>query len=351
MRATLCIVTLCSAAACMAQGFGGGIGFGRGGGLTNGGVGTGASASGSAVIMAGMLLGPRNLGAGNLQMEVHAGAAARPSGPLPSFPFTFHADSRSGVSYFSATFTDSVKHELFGFEVLLDPQQNGGYLATFAKEPSSTLQVVNSDWRNWTIRDLPLPAPQAVHDGDVISFELASNPSSGQKLFWDAKIGPFTPGGPGSGVRGAPALSPRAPSVPTVDGTAREFTVADVDMRLIQPRITLNNKLQPALSTPTASGSLIWLYLPDHGRYVLSLAPRPELDFKPSGEVRGGSVQFTLDGDAIRVESPIEIAPGHASYIIYVLHDPQWEPTSSKQKGQPAIGSVAPGELAKLRVP
>ena len=93
----------------------------------------------------------------------------------------------------------------------------------------------------------------------------------------------------------------------------------------------------------------IWLYLPGRGRYVLSLAPRLGLDFKQSGEVRGGAITFAVDGDSIRLESFIPFAAGDTPYLLYVLHDPQWEPTSEKQKGAPNIGTVGAAELSALK--
>jgi hypothetical protein len=81
----------------------------------------------------------------------------------------------------------------------------------------------------------------------------------------------------------------------------------------------------------------------------LSLAPRPDLNFKLAGEVRGGAIAFSLGDDSIRLESPNPIATGDAPYNLYVLRDPEWEPTAQAQKGQFAAGSVSPGELAELK--
>ena len=121
-------------------------------------------------------------------------------------------------------------------------------------------------------------------------------------------------------------------------------------MQIRQPRVTLNGAAQStAARTPNANGSLVWFYLPGRGRYVLSLAPRPELDFKKAGELRGGSIKFTLGEDTITLECSNEIASGHAPYVLYVLRDAVWEPTAQAQKGQFAIGSVDAGELVKLK--
>jgi hypothetical protein len=163
------------------------------------------------------------------------------------------------------------------------------------------------------------------------------------------------------------------PVVPSVEGTAWDFTAADAEMTLAAPRVMINGTLQQAQRTisplgipnavvavvpgqpPIASvahrstGALLWLYLPGRGRYILSLVARPELDFKVAGEFRGGKAEFTVGTDLISLECNNEIAPGHAPYRLYILLDPLWEPTAQSQKGLLAIGSVGVEELVKLK--
>jgi hypothetical protein len=64
--------------------------------------------------------------------------------------------------------------------------------------------------------------------------------------------------------------------------------------------------------------------------------------------VRAGTVAFTLGNDSIKLECQRPIA-GSAPYNLYVLRDPQWEPTSQAQKGQFAIGTVGVDELIALK--
>jgi hypothetical protein len=68
--------------------------------------------------------------------------------------------------------------------------------------------------------------------------------------------------------------------------------------------------------------------LPHRGRFILSLAPRSELGFSKAGEVRGGVITFTVGKDAFTLESPTMIVSGNAPYIVYVLHDADWEPSA-----------------------
>jgi hypothetical protein len=121
-------------------------------------------------------------------------------------------------------------------------------------------------------------------------------------------------------------------------------------LQITEPRgVTLNGVRQGSIALRSVHGSLVWLYLPDHGRYVFSLVPRPGLNFKKAGEVRGGLIAFALGGDSITLECSSPIAAGDAPYHLYVLHDEEWEPVAQAQKARPGVGSVGAGELAALK--
>jgi hypothetical protein len=315
--------------------------------------------NGSGTIVGGGGRGPARgpLGVGSLQMTLRVNP---PSGSPPrGLTFSYHGRSTSGKSYFTRSVMDSVHHEFFGYEVLLVEQQSGTYLATFGKLPATSLEAsaAAAGSEQWSIRDLVLPEPRVVHDGDVIGIELMTDAATGDKLIEDVAIQPFSQrasiGSPISLLRrGGPGQAGER-AVPTVDGPLRDFLAADAEIRLTQPRVTLNGTVQPAAgrATPSATGNLVWLYIPGRGRYILSLVPRPELEFHQAGEVRGGRITLRLNNDEITLECFSEIATGHAPYNLYVLRDSKWEPTAQAQKGQLAIGSVDAEELVMLKRP
>jgi hypothetical protein len=286
----------------------------------------------------------------NLRTDPPTGSAS------PNLSTSYHGRSSPGKSYFTRTVMDNLNHEYLGYEILLVEQQPGTYLATFGKLPVSSLEASASAAGNdqWSIRPVALPEPRVVHDGDVIAIELMADATTGDKLIEDLTIQPYSQrASAGSPLLGRGAGLPVERTIPTVAGTPRDFSSADAEMRLSQLRVTLNGTIQSnaGRATPNATGSLVWLYIPGRGRYILSLVPRPELDFEKAGEVRGGRLTFTLDGDAIAVECFAEIATGHAPYNLYVLRDSKWEPTAQAQKRQLEVGSVAAEELAMLKLP
>jgi hypothetical protein len=286
-------------------------------------------------------------------------------------------NAAGGPSFSSRYLVDAANHVILGYELVLEEQQPGTYLATFGKLGLTPLELSTemaprlppnappglvrppsplnpSNRTEWTTLPLPaIPEPRLVHPGDTISIDLFVDAATGEKLIDDIRIQPPRTI-PSLAVGSPPALRPALANrpVPTVSGTARDFAATDAELQLAQPRVTLNGTPQSTTTgraVANSRGSLVWFYLPDHGRYVLSLAPRPDLDFIQAGEVRGGVITFTVGDDLIKLECQIPVATGDAPYHLYVLHDPDWEPTAQAQKGQFATGSVDPGELAALK--
>jgi hypothetical protein len=283
----------------------------------------------------------------------------------PSFPLLMRFNvliprattNQNGPTFFSRTLLDNLNHAYFGYELFLEPRQPGTYLATFGKLGVTPLNLagngnlqrsINADGSanlDWTLLPLPeIPNPRLIQDGDSLSIVLFIDPSTGGKLIDDISISPPLR------VSRFQQVTISAPPAPTVSGPARDFSTADAELQIGAPRaVTLNGLHLGSIALRNVRGPLVWLYLPDLGRYVFSLTPRPGLDFKKAGEVRGGIISFTIDGDSITLECNTAIAPGDSAYHLYVLRDKDWEPISESQKLQPGIGSVSQAELTALK--
>jgi len=256
----------------------------------------------------------------------------------------------NGPAFFTRIFFDAGHHAYLGYELLIERKPAGAYLVTVGKLGVTPMDLADSLFASfpidleWAMLPLPsIPEPGLLHDGDTLSIGLFTDSVSGDKLIDEIRINPPLPAS-----RFGPAQLPsRVIPIPTVPGDPRAFSATDAEMQVVQSRLSFNGALKGVIGR-SVRGSLLWLYLPGHGRYVLSLVPRPGLDFQQAGEVRGGAISFTLAGDSIRLESFSPIATGDSPYLLYVLHDPQWEPTSEKQKSAPNIGTVGAAELSAL---
>ena len=185
-------------------------------------------------------------------------------------------------------------------------------------------KIVPKNEAGWAIVPLPAyPSPQTVHGGDAIALDLLMSSSTGQKIVDYIRI------------------EDRRREVYRSPGPARDFSVADVELRLMDPRLSINPK------RPTFDGELRrWsrrgrnlVFHPDFGRYYLLLAPRPDLGFQKAGEIRGNVLKFNIGGNTIALDCNGRIAPGKTAYNLYVLHNAGWHPNNSE--GRQAFGMTA----------
>lgn len=269
------------------------------------------------------------------------------------FTATSRLRNMKNGTFFSRIVLDASNRVYFGYELLVERQPAGTYLMTFGKLGVTPLDMSSgspvrfppdqidrslSAGSVWTMHELPaIPEARAIGATDTVTIDLFVDPLTGEMLIDDIHIVP------------PQAVPPVVRQVPTVSGAPRDFSISDAELQIFQPRITLNRRLQDGLAWRYVHGSLVWLYFPDHGRYVLSLIPRTNLGFKKAGEVRGGVLTFSLDADTIRLECFTPVAGGDAPYNLYVLHDEDWAPTAEAQKSSLGAGTVGIDELASLK--
>jgi hypothetical protein len=256
----------------------------------------------------------------------------------------------NGPAFFSRMFVDEARHIYIGYELLLERKENDTYLGTIGKLGVTPMELAASPSRrilvdlSWTLLPLPaMPEPRLFHEGDTLSIELFVDPATGDRLIDDIRINPAVPA-----TRLFPVPSAEQP-LPTISGNPREFAASDADLQFVLPRaLLLNGVRQGSIAARNVRGPLVWLYLPDHGRYVFSLTPRAGLNFVKAGRVGGGVLLFAVGKDSVILECGSPMAPGSSLYHLYVLHDANWEPTSEAQKVRPLLGSVSPDELIAL---
>jgi hypothetical protein len=259
--------------------------------------------------------------------------------------FDFHWETRISPASpplaegFGTTTTDSmgVIHRVmldrsgrtyFGYDVLIDvlPEVNT-YKVTFKPlvMTSTLAQGWSMDrWSQWIPLSAPrFPAPQNVRGGEILELTLLTNSGTGQRIVDYLSVQ--------EPLRTVPQFSFQPPPAKRdfsyATGVPRDITASDVELRIRDPRLSVNGKQDPSTSARTeeAAGSYIWIYIQDHGRFILSLSPHP--GFSKTGEVRGSSLIFMDGSDKYAISSASRIAPGQAAFNLYVLHQPDWKPT------------------------
>lgn len=230
---------------------------------------------------------------------------------------------------------DRARRVYFGYEVRVEPLPPGMYRVAFQQldlTPETFKQIHIDDPSNWKKLELGFPigrplypfreAPDAVRVGDVIAVDLLTNQQTSQKIVDYVVIQ-----GTSQGWSFSQFDLPIRREFAYTPGTPRDFSVEDVSLRLVEPRVNISGTVEATTGSPgEISGSAVWFYIPDRGRYILSLTPHPELGFRRVGEVRGTSLSFTSGGDRFTLNSAKPIAPGDAPFNLYVLQEQDWRP-------------------------
>ncbi len=208
--------------------------------------------------------------------------------------------------------SDKHRGVYYGYDIRAEPQEDDSTLRVtilpLSVEPSDLHMPESVKWTK--VEPPRYPPPQTVKLGDTLAFDLFVNPSTGQRVVEYVLFG-------------------RDHRMETASGATREFTVHDVDLALRAPRFTRNGEMlaDESKSSGLIRGHFVILFLPPHGRFILSLAAHPERGFAKAGEVRGSTLTFEAGGAEYRVNCEGKIAPGVTAYDLYVRHDPAYRPS------------------------
>jgi hypothetical protein len=212
---------------------------------------------------------------------------------------------------------DRAHKQVLGYEVELDPAE-GGKTAQLRIQPFQPADSKISFDPGYTFLGLPrYPVVPNLRLGDTVALDLLVNASTGQKV-----VDYLTLSGRGH--------------IPN-EREARDLSLADVELEVMDPQVTVNEKAEPPLGGGGFSGAVAWLYLPGHGRFILSLAPHQDFGFVKSGVVSGNSMLIHAGPVEVRIECSARIAPASGVYNLYVAHEPAWRPNAPRF---PTMGSA-----------
>ena len=155
-------------------------------------------------------------------------------------------------------------------------------------------------------------APQIIRDGDTFALDVLVNPQTGDKITDIVTVSASM-----QGLEEAP-----------VSEAPRDFTLADVEMRMINYRLLINGELVAGGKQAGAcAGPLIWFHMPDRGgRFIFSVMSHPGYDFKKIGVIENNKIKFTLNGESYEWISNTPVVGQGGNWNLYVLYDPSYVP-------------------------
>ena len=237
--------------------------------------------------------------------RMEPGSARVPSGVIAA-----------NVGRYHRVVLDRSQRRYFAYDLLVDPK-DGSEALQVRIEPFSLSatelaesQMVDPSWT--PIPLLKYPLVPDVRAGDTVAIDLLENHATGQKVVDYLEFKRSRPAA-------APELSPLG-----------DLSLAEVELQLENFRISLNGTVLDASTRVGGgiSGAALWFYLPERGRFVMSLLPNPKLGFRRAGEVSNRSLTFTEGRERYDIQSSSRIVPAGGRFNLYVLHDPKWRPTS-----------------------
>jgi hypothetical protein len=122
-------------------------------------------------------------------------------------------------------------------------------------------------------------------------------------------------------------LIPSPSEAPASKRPARDFTLNDVALGVTNYRLFVNGEMVTA-DAPTGgcAGAIIWFYLPERGRFILSLQPHPGYDFQKVGVIEHNRILFSLNGDQYEWRSEAPIVGQGGNWHLWVLHEAAYQP-------------------------
>lgn len=239
---------------------------------------------------------------------------------------------------------DRASGAYFGYDLIIESGDAPNKFRVSVK-PLSIMPPERLRLNDLTAHALPkYPADLMIEDGDTIALDLLVNQQTKVKIVDLIKITAKRPSaadsfGFGAATGGAgfnPSASSGGFGASAGGGfnkqPARDFTPNDVKLRLTVPKLLVNGAASPARGADwngSIEGSIIYIYVPEKGRFVFSLFQRDGFDFSKAGVVENDKINFQANGDSYELVSAAPIVSGGGNWTLWVLSDTDYQPDAT----------------------
>lgn len=253
---------------------------------------------------------------------------------------------------FSRVFLDDERKVYFGYDLIVEPiAENGKFKLTFKSLTISPDKILPFQYdeksapsRKLTPLALPkYPEPQTIQDGDTLVVDVLIHQQTGVKVVDLIKVVSNYSVNSASvkgGITGVDAGANNQPLKPP-----RDFAIENVEMKIVSSKLLVNGK--PVTSNAENSrlmvrGAIIWFYLPERGRFIISLIPRKGYNFIKTGTIQGNKIKFSVDGDQYEwISAEPILTTGNEAWTLAVLRDRNYVPEIRPTKEFPYLFGAA----------
>jgi len=175
--------------------------------------------------------------------------------------------------------------------------------------------------------------PQTLDDGDAVSLELLVNHESGATIVDVVSV----------------TFDRTTLREKHLESAPKDFTLDAVALGVKNYSLLVNgNEVSKSKSSIGFSGALLWLYIPERGRFIFSLVPRKGYDFEKIAVLDENKIAFTIDGERYEWVSGTSILPSGGIWNLWVLRDPNYTPLFSAEESQPRSAPKTPNIFERL---
>ena len=213
--------------------------------------------------------------------------------------------------------TDAQQNVVFGYDlqVSADPTTKKFSLAVLPADEAfrrSFLKDFTPLRPNSAFATFPKSTtPQTLDDGDAVSLELLVNHESGVKIVDVVSV----------------TFDRSTLRESQLESLPKDFTLDAVALGVKNYSLLINGSLvSKSKSSIGCTGALLWLYVPERGRFIFSLVPRDGYDFTKIAVLDENKIEFTVNGERYEWVSSASILPNGGTWNLWVLHDTAYVP-------------------------
>jgi hypothetical protein len=203
---------------------------------------------------------------------------------------------------------DADQKKFFGYDLQVTVIDAGRFQLNFKPLSVTAVHRKFFELDGWDEILLPsVPASMLVNDGETVALDLMANPTTGERI--------------------VEYISVSAPS--STSASRRDLQVGDIQMSLGSPQLQINGThwaWNHGDAHGVARGAVLWMYVPDRGRFLISFAPHAELGFKQAGEGKGNQIKFSWNGETFELKSVERVLPADGAWNVYVYQDRSYQP-------------------------
>jgi hypothetical protein len=210
-------------------------------------------------------------------------------------------------------FVDRKNELFFGYELLVERAGSGphfwvtvrplseDYLRQLSARPAFQKRRLHPSYNASAFN----AAPQLVGDGDTFALDVLQSQRTGTKIVDVIQVSLTDPG-----------LKESAS-----DSMPRDFVPEDVLMQVANHKLLINDEAVYQSPGGSLSGSVLWIAMPDRGRFIFSLVPRPGYDFQKTATIAHNKISFEWGGERYEWVSSAPVVGIGGNWNIWMLHD------------------------------